>query len=56
LAFGFIINGTIYVIPTEDEWYKAAYYAGSGYSLYAFGTDTAPIAGTDTNYDGPSSG
>jgi formylglycine-generating enzyme len=29
--------GTIYVIPTEDEWYKAAYYKpdGSGYTLRA---------------------
>lgn len=34
--------GTIYVIPTEDEWYKAAYYTGSGYSTYANGTDIAP--------------
>jgi formylglycine-generating enzyme required for sulfatase activity len=36
--------GTIYVIPTEDEWYKAAYFKpdGSGYSLYANGTNTAP--------------
>jgi len=43
--------GIVYVIPTEDEWYKAAYYTGSGYSTYANGTDTAPIAGVDTNYD-----
>ena len=43
--------GIAYVIPTEDEWYKAAYYTGSGYSTYANGTDTAPIAGVDTNYD-----
>jgi hypothetical protein len=43
--------GTAYVIPTEDEWYKAAYYTGSGYSTYANGTDVAPIAGVDTNYD-----
>lgn len=44
---------TIYVLPTEDEWYKAAYYKpdGSGYSLYANGTSTAPIVGVDTNYD-----
>ncbi len=27
-----------YLIPTEDEWYKAAYYTGSSYSLYADGT------------------
>ncbi len=43
--------GIVYVIPTEDEWYKAAYYNSSGYSTYANGTDTAPIAGVDTNYD-----
>jgi hypothetical protein len=45
--------GISYVIPTEDEWYKAAYYKpdGSGYSLYANGTDTAPIAGVQSNYD-----
>jgi len=42
--------GIAYVIPTEDEWYKAAYYTGSGYSTYANGTDIAPIAGDDTNY------
>ena len=42
----------VYVIPTEDEWYKAAYYKpdGSGYSPYANGTDVAPIAGVETNY------
>jgi sulfatase modifying factor 1 len=36
--------GTTYVIPTEDEWYKAAYYKpdGSGYSTYANGTNTIP--------------
>ena len=45
------IYGTVYVLPTEDEWYKAAYYTGSGYSLYANGTDTAPVAGTDALYD-----
>lgn len=45
--------GTIYVIPTDDEWYKAAYFKsdGSGYSLYANGTDTAPVADVDTNYN-----
>ena len=46
--------GMVYVIPTEDEWYKAAYYTGSGYSTYANGTDTAPVAGVDTNYDSAS--
>ena len=47
-----VANGTTYFVPTEDEWYKAAYYDASGvdgYSLYANGTDTAPVAGTDAN-------
>jgi formylglycine-generating enzyme required for sulfatase activity len=46
--------GTTYVIPTEDEWYKAAYFKpnGSGYSLYANGTSTAPVVGVDSNYNG----
>jgi sulfatase modifying factor 1 len=44
--------GTTYVIPTEDEWYKAAYFKpnASGYSLYANGTDIAPIDGVNSNY------
>jgi len=42
--------GTVYVLPTEDEWYKAAYFTGSGYSSFANGTGTAPVAGTDANY------
>jgi sulfatase modifying factor 1 len=38
--------GTVYVLPTEDEWFKAAYFKsdGSGYTLYATG-DTVPIRG-----------
>jgi hypothetical protein len=45
--------GTTYVIPTEDEWYKAAYFKpdASGYSLFANGTSTAPVAGEDSNYN-----
>jgi sulfatase modifying factor 1 len=45
--------GTTYVIPTKDEWYKAAYFKpnASGYSLYANGTDIAPVAGVNSNYD-----
>ena len=41
-----------FALPTEDEWYKAAYFktSSSGYSLYANGTDTAPVAGTAANY------
>jgi formylglycine-generating enzyme required for sulfatase activity len=39
--------GTVYVIPTEDEWYKAAYYdpnksGGAGYWDYPTGSDSAP--------------
>jgi formylglycine-generating enzyme required for sulfatase activity len=38
--------GTIYVLPTEDEWYKAAYYKpdGSGYSTYANGEEDILIS------------
>ena len=44
--------GMVYVIPTEDEWYKAAYFKpdGSGYSLYANGLDTMPAPGDGWNY------
>lgn len=46
--------GTIYVIPTEDEWYKAAYFKsdGSGYSTYANGQDTIPSADGWNYYGG----
>jgi formylglycine-generating enzyme required for sulfatase activity len=43
-------GGLFYALPTENEWYKAAYFNGGVYSLYANGTDTAPVAGTDANY------
>jgi hypothetical protein len=38
-----------YYLPSEDEWYKAAYYdpnksGGAGYYNYATGSDTAPTA------------
>jgi hypothetical protein len=36
--------GTVYVLPTEDEWYKAAYFKDGVYSLYATG-NTAPVQG-----------
>ncbi len=41
--------GTVYVLPTDDEWFKAAYWTGSGYTLYPTG-DSAPGQGTDANY------
>jgi formylglycine-generating enzyme required for sulfatase activity len=48
--------GTTYVIPTEDEWYKAAYFKNdaSGYSPFANGTDTAPIEDVESNYNNSS--
>jgi formylglycine-generating enzyme required for sulfatase activity len=54
-------NGTTYFIPTEDEWYKAAYYnpATGLYYDYPTGSDTAPtdvLGGTSpftAVYDGP---
>lgn len=46
--------GIAYVIPTEDEWYKAAYYTGSGFSTYANGTNTEPSK-SQACYDGYSS-
>ena len=54
-SFSLNFYGMTYVLPTEDEWYKAAYYTGSGYSLYANGTGTAPAVGTDSRYKGYSS-
>jgi hypothetical protein len=46
--------GIGYVLPTEDEWYKAAYYKpnGSGYSFYANGQDNIPAADNGWNYGG----
>lgn len=43
----------VYAIPSEDEWYKAAYFKpdASGYSLYAHGLDTDPVAGVDAVFD-----
>jgi formylglycine-generating enzyme required for sulfatase activity len=43
--------GTVYVLPTEDEWHKAAYFKsdGTGYTLYATG-NTTPVAGVDSSY------
>jgi len=52
-----------YFLPSENEWYKAAYYnaAGTNYFLYPTGSDTAPApvaSGTDAGsavYDGTAS-
>jgi len=43
-------SGATFYIPTEDQWYKAAYYKGGGTSAgywdYATQSDTAPTAVT----------
>lgn len=41
-------TGGNYWIPTEDEWYKAAYYSGSGATYYDYATqsDDAPTEAT----------
>ncbi len=46
--------GNIYFLPTEDEWYKAAYYKpdDSGYSIYASGLNIRPVADNGWNYHG----
>jgi formylglycine-generating enzyme required for sulfatase activity len=47
-------NGLTYFLPTEDEWYKAAYYTGNSgdlWSLYANGTDTVPTWGTTDGWN-----
>jgi len=49
-----VTYSTIYFLPTEHEWYKAAYYTGSGYSLYSNGLDTIPAADNGWNYSGGS--
>ncbi|MGD0653087.1 MAG: SUMF1/EgtB/PvdO family nonheme iron enzyme [Thermoguttaceae bacterium] len=53
--------GTAYFIPTEDEWYKAAYYdpakaGGAGYWDYPTRSDTAPTATTVANQLGVAPG
>ena len=41
-----------WLLTSEDEWYKAAYYKNGVYSRYANGTNTAPGIETDSNYGG----
>ena len=50
--------GTVYALPTEDEWYKAAYFKtdASGYSLYANGTANIPTHGTTDGWNYYNSG
>ncbi len=55
--------GATWVIPSEDEWYKAAYYdtqkpGGPGYWMYPTRSDTLPgrdladVSGNNANYGG----
>ena len=51
-------HGTVYVIPTENEWYKAAYYnpGTSTYYNYPTGSDSVPdgidyVSNGDTEFD-----
>lgn len=54
-------DGIAYALPTEDEWYKAAYYDPDteSYFLYPTGSDTAPASEVPSggensaNYAGP---
>ena len=43
--------GQVYVLPTENEWYKAAYFKNGSYYDYANGTSTIPVQGVDANYN-----
>ena len=43
-------NGARYRIPTENEWYKAAYYNGSGYYNYATQNNILPIEVCSDSY------
>jgi len=52
------VNGLTYFIPTEDEWYKAAYYKGGGtdagywdYPTQHDTTSSPPIDGIDSSDD-----
>ena len=46
----------VYFLPTEDEWYKAAYWNGTSLQTYATPSDTAPVSGADSNYGQPVTG
>ncbi len=47
--------GIVYALPTENEWYKAAYYKNGTYSAFAHGqglSDSPPVVEVDANYGG----
>lgn len=39
-----------YYLPTEDEWFKAAYWNGTTLQTWATTDNSQPIAGADSNY------
>lgn len=48
------IYGTVYVLPTPDEWHKAAYYRPENngfYSDYANGNNFEPLKGTENGWN-----
>ena len=46
------LAGAAYWLPSEDEWYKAAYYSPDGvYYDYATSNNAVPVAGVDANYN-----
>ena len=44
--------GKVYVIPTEDEWYKAAYYDGAASSYYDYPTSSDLRPSSDLDLGG----
>ena len=46
-------HNVVYVLPTENEWYKAAYFkaGGGGYSQYASGLNAIPTHGTGDGWN-----
>lgn len=44
-------KNAVYVLPSEDEWVKAAYWNGSSLQTYSTTGDT--LAGMDVNYNAP---
>ncbi|MDF7806303.1 SUMF1/EgtB/PvdO family nonheme iron enzyme [Pontiellaceae bacterium B12219] len=44
-------NGLAYMMPSEDEWYKAAYYSNNSYSLYSSGLNSTPTLITSNGWN-----
>lgn len=49
-----VTNDVVYVLPTEAEWYKAAYYKpinDGSYTLYSNGSNSVPVHGTTNGWN-----